>query len=276
MAHIDAGKTTTTERILFYTGINYKIGDTHEGSATMDWMEQEQERGITITSAATTCWWKDHQINIIDTPGHVDFTAEVERSLRVLDGAVAVFDGVAGVEPQTMTVWRQANKYSVPRMCFVNKMDRTGADFFNCVDMMFDRLNSTPLVLQIPIGAEGDFLGVVDLIGMRALTWRGETTIGEDYEIEAIPAELQEQADEWRVKLLETLSEADDEIMEKYLEEGEFTVEELEAAIRRATLADKLNPVLLGTAFKNTGVQPLLDAVVKFIDRKSTRLNSSH
>ena len=187
MAHIDAGKTTTTERILFYTGITYKIGEVHEGAATMDWMEQEQERGITITSAATTCWWKDHQINIIDTPGHVDFTAEVERSLRVLDGAVAVFDGVAGVEPQTMTVWRQANKYSVPRMCFVNKLDRTGADFFRCVDMMVERLNSTPLVLQLPIGAEADFLGVVDLVGMRALTWRGETTMGEDYEVEEIP-----------------------------------------------------------------------------------------
>ena len=230
MAHIDAGKTTTTERILFYTGITYKIGEVHEGAATMDWMEQEQERGITITSAATTCWWKNHQINIIDTPGHVDFTAEVERSLRVLDGAVAVFDGVAGVEPQTMTVWRQANKYSVPRMCFVNKLDRTGADFFHCVDMMVDRLNSTPLVLQLPIGAEGDFLGVVDLVGMRALTWRGETTMGEDYEVEEIPAELAEQAAEYREKLLETLSEADDEIMELYLEEHEFTVEELEAA----------------------------------------------
>jgi len=265
MAHIDAGKTTTTERILFYTGINYKIGDTHEGSATMDWMEQEQERGITITSAATTCWWRDHQINIIDTPGHVDFTAEVERSLRVLDGAVAVFDGVAGVEPQTMTVWRQANKYAVPRMCFVNKMDRTGADFFRCVDMMVERLNSTPLVLQIPIGAEADFLGVIDLIGMRALTWRGETKMGEDYEVEEIPAELAELAAEYREKLLETLSEADDEIMEKYLEGEDLSVAEIEAGIRRATLADKLNPVLLGTAFKNKGVQPLLDAVVKFL-----------
>ncbi|MGD9959136.1 elongation factor G [Nocardioides sp.] len=265
MAHIDAGKTTTTERILFYTGITYKIGEVHEGAATMDWMEQEQERGITITSAATTCWWKDHQINIIDTPGHVDFTAEVERSLRVLDGAVAVFDGVAGVEPQTMTVWRQANKYSVPRMCFVNKLDRTGADFFRCVDMMVERLNSTPLVLQIPIGAEGDFLGVVDLVGMRALTWRGETTMGEDYTIEEIPAELAEQAAEYREKLLETLSEADDEIMEKFLDEGTFEVAELEAAIRRATLADKINPVLCGTAFKNKGVQPLLDAVVRYL-----------
>ncbi len=265
MAHIDAGKTTTTERILFYTGISYKIGEVHEGAAVMDWMEQEQERGITITSAATTCWWKNHQINIIDTPGHVDFTAEVERSLRVLDGAVAVFDGVAGVEPQTMTVWRQANKYSVPRMCFVNKLDRTGADFFRCVDMMVDRLNSTPLVLQIPIGAEGDFLGVVDLVGMRALTWHGETKMGEDYDVEEIPAALADQAAEYREKFLETLAEADDAIMEKYLEEGEFSVEELEAAIRRATLADKVNPVLCGTAFKNKGVQPLLDAVVKYL-----------
>ncbi|HEX3221110.1 MAG TPA: elongation factor G, partial [Nocardioides sp.] len=265
MAHIDAGKTTTAERILFYTGITYKIGEVHEGAATMDWMEQEQERGITITSAATTCWWKNHQINIIDTPGHVDFTAEVERSLRVLDGAVAVFDGVAGVEPQTMTVWRQANKYSVPRMCFVNKLDRTGADFFRCVDMMVERLNSTPLVLQLPIGAETDFLGVVDLVGMRALTWRGETKMGEDYEVEEIPAALAEQAAEYREKFLETLAEADDAVMEKYLEGEDFTVEELEAAIRRATLADLINPVLCGTAFKNKGVQPLLDAVVKYL-----------
>ncbi|GAA1939304.1 elongation factor G [Marmoricola bigeumensis] len=265
MAHIDAGKTTTTERILFYTGITYKIGEVHEGAATMDWMEQEQERGITITSAATTCWWKQHQINIIDTPGHVDFTVEVERSLRVLDGAVAVFDGVAGVEPQTMTVWRQANKYSVPRMCFVNKLDRTGADFFRCVDMMVERLNSTPLVLQLPIGAEQDFLGVVDLVGMRALTWRGETTMGEDYTVEEIPAELADQAAEWREKFLETLAEADDAVMEKYLEGEDLSVEELEAAIRRATLADKVNPVLCGTAFKNKGVQPLLDAVVKYL-----------
>jgi elongation factor G len=265
MAHIDAGKTTTTERILFYTGISYKIGEVHEGAAVMDWMEQEQERGITITSAATTCWWKNHQINIIDTPGHVDFTAEVERSLRVLDGAVAVFDGVAGVEPQTMTVWRQANKYSVPRMCFVNKLDRTGADFFRCVDMIVERLNSTPLVLQIPIGAEGDFLGVVDLVGMRALTWRGETTMGDDYDVEEIPAQLADQAAEWREKFLETLAETDDDIMEKYLEGEDISVEELEAAIRRATLADKVNPVLCGTAFKNKGVQPLLDAVVKYL-----------
>ncbi|MEZ5097407.1 MAG: elongation factor G [Nocardioides sp.] len=265
MAHIDAGKTTTTERILFYTGITYKIGEVHEGAATMDWMEQEQERGITITSAATTCWWKNHQINIIDTPGHVDFTAEVERSLRVLDGAVAVFDGVAGVEPQSMTVWRQANKYSVPRMCFVNKLDRTGADFFRCVDMIVERLNSTPLVLQLPIGAEHDFIGVVDLVGMRALVWRGETKMGEDYVVEEIPAELQAQAEEYREKLLETLAEADDDIMIKYLEGEEISVEELEDGIRRATLADKLNPVLCGTAFKNKGVQPLLDAVVKYL-----------
>jgi elongation factor G len=265
MAHIDAGKTTTTERILFYTGITYKIGEVHEGAAVMDWMEQEQERGITITSAATTCWWKDHQINIIDTPGHVDFTAEVERSLRVLDGAVAVFDGVAGVEPQTMTVWRQANKYSVPRMCFVNKLDRTGADFFRCVDMMVERLNSTPLVLQLPIGAEADFIGVVDLVGMRALTWRGETKMGEDYDVEDIPESMRAQADEYREKLLETLAEADDDIMEKYLEGEDLSVDEIEAGIRRATLADRVNPVLCGTAFKNKGVQPLLDAVVKYL-----------
>jgi len=265
MAHIDAGKTTTTERILFYTGINYKIGEVHEGAATMDWMEQEQERGITITSAATTCVWKDHTINIIDTPGHVDFTVEVERSLRVLDGAVAVFDGVAGVEPQSMTVWRQANKYAVPRMCFVNKLDRTGADFYRCVDMIVERLNATPLVLQIPIGAEQDFLGVVDLVGMRALTWRGETAIGEDYDIEEIPAELTEQAAEYREKMLETLAEADDDIMEKYLDGVELSFEEIQAGIRRATLADKITPVLTGTAFKNKGVQPLLDAVVSYL-----------
>ncbi|HEV2888680.1 MAG TPA: GTP-binding protein, partial [Jatrophihabitans sp.] len=202
MAHIDAGKTTTTERILYYTGINYKIGEVHDGAATMDWMEQEQERGITITSAATKCTWKNHTINIIDTPGHVDFTVEVERSLRVLDGAVAVYDGVAGVEPQTETVWRQADKYSVPRMCFVNKLDRTGADFFRCVQMMIERLNATPLVLQIPIGLEGDHIGVVDLVEMRALTWRGETMKGEDYAIEEIPAELADQAAEYREKLL--------------------------------------------------------------------------
>ena len=265
MAHIDAGKTTTTERILFYTGVNYKIGEVHDGGATMDWMEQEQERGITITSAATTCEWKDHTINIIDTPGHVDFTVEVERSLRVLDGAVTVFDGVAGVEPQSETVWRQADKYSVPRICFVNKLDRTGADFFRCVDMIVERLGATPLVLQIPIGAEGDFLGVVDLIAMKALTWRGETQKGEDYVIEEIPAELADQAAEYREKMLETLSEADDAIMEKFLEGEDLSVEEIQAAIRRATLAYKLTPILTGSAFKNKGVQPMLDAVVAYL-----------
>ena len=266
MAHIDAGKTTTTERILFYTGISYKIGEVHEGAATMDWMEQEQERGITITSAATTCWWKNHQINIIDTPGHVDFTVEVERSLRVLDGAVAVFDGVAGVEPQSQTVWRQANKYKVPRMCFVNKLDRTGADFYRVVDSIVQKLNSTPLILQIPIGAEGDFIGVVDLVEMNAKVWRGETKQGEDYVVEEIPADLADKAAEYREKMVETLAEADDDIMETYLEEGDvFDVPTLKAAIRRATLADKLNPILTGTAFKNKGVQPLLDAIVDYL-----------
>jgi elongation factor G len=265
MAHIDAGKTTTTERILFYTGITYKIGEVHDGAATMDWMEQEQERGITITSAATTCVWKDHTINIIDTPGHVDFTVEVERSLRVLDGAVAVFDGVAGVEPQSETVWRQADRYGVPRICFVNKLDRTGAEFMRCVDMIVDRLAAVPLVLQLPIGAEADFIGVVDLIGMRALTWRGETVMGEDYTVEEIPASHTEIAAEWRDKLIETVAEADDEIMELYLEGEEPTQEQLKAAIRRATLASKLTPVLTGTAFKNKGVQPLLDAVNDYL-----------
>ena len=265
MAHIDAGKTTTTERILFYTGINYKIGETHDGSATMDWMEQEQERGITITSAATKCTWKDHTIQIIDTPGHVDFTVEVERSLRVLDGAIAVYDGVAGVESQTENVWRQADKYNVPRMCFVNKMDRTGADFYRCVDMMVDRLGATPLVLQLPIGAESDFIGVVDLLRMKALTWRGETTIGEDYEVEDIPADLQEKAEEYREKLLETLAEQDDAIMEKYLGGEELSVDEIKAGIRRATIAGDLNPVQCGTAFKNKGVQPLLDNVLAYL-----------
>ena len=265
MAHIDAGKTTTTERILFYTGINYKIGEVHDGAATMDWMEQEQERGITITSAATKCVWKNHTINIIDTPGHVDFTVEVERSLRVLDGAVAVYDGVAGVEPQTETVWRQADKYSVPRMCFVNKLDRTGADFFRCVEMMKDRLNSNALVLQLPIGAEADFIGVIDLVEMRALVWRGETKMGEDYAVEEIPAELADQAAEYREKLLEQLSDVDDSIAEKYLEGEEIDVATLKAAIRKATLADLVNPVLTGTAFKNKGVQPLLDAVVDYL-----------
>ena len=265
MAHIDAGKTTTTERILFYTGITYKIGEVHEGAATMDWMEQEQERGITITSAATTCFWKDHLINIIDTPGHVDFTVEVERSLRVLDGAVAVFDGVAGVEPQSETVWRQADKYKVPRICFVNKLDRTGASFERCVSMIKDRLRAKPLVLQIPIGAEADFVGVVDLIQMKALVWPGETKKGEDYLVEEIPANLKEAADTARHELLETLADVDDQVMEKYLEGQELSEQEIIAAIRRATLADKATPVLTGSAFKNKGVQPMLDAVVRYL-----------
>ena len=265
MAHIDAGKTTTTERILFYTGMSYKIGEVHEGAAVMDWMEQEQERGITITSAATTCSWKDHTINIIDTPGHVDFTVEVERSLRVLDGAVTVFDGVAGVEPQSETVWRQADKYRVPRICFVNKLDRTGADFYRCVDMIVERLGAVPLVLQLPIGSESDFLGVVDLVGMRALTWRGETQKGEDYTVEEIPADLADKAAEYREKLLETLAEADDAVMEKFLEGEELSIEEIQAGIRRATLSYKVTPVLTGSAFKNKGVQPMLDAVVAYL-----------
>ncbi|MFI7540184.1 elongation factor G [Actinoplanes sp. NPDC049599] len=265
MAHIDAGKTTTTERILFYTGITYKIGEVHEGAAVMDWMEQEQERGITITSAATKCEWKGYTIQIIDTPGHVDFTVEVERSLRVLDGAVAVYDGVAGVEPQTENVWRQADKYHVPRMCFVNKLDRTGADFFRCVQMMIDRLNATPLVLQIPIGLEGDHIGVVDLITMKALTWRGETQKGDDYQIEEIPAALLDSATEWREKLIETLADVDDDVMVKYLDGVEVPQDEIKAAIRRATIASKANPVLCGSAFKNKGVQPMLDAVVDYL-----------
>ena len=265
MAHIDAGKTTTTERILFYTGINYKIGEVHEGAATMDWMEQEQERGITITSAATTCTWKDHTINILDTPGHVDFTVEVERSLRVLDGAIAVFDGVAGVEPQSETVWRQADRYKIPRMCFVNKLDRTGAEFHRCVEMIESRLGAIPLVLQIPIGTEADFIGVVDLVEMRALTWRGETTKGEDYSTEDIPASHTEAAREWRDRLLETIAEADDDMMELYLEGEEPSVALLKAAIRRATIGGKLTPVVTGTAFKNKGIQPLLDAVVAYL-----------
>src|ERR671912_138112 len=265
MAHIDAGKTTTTERILFYTGINYKIGEVHDGAATMDWMEQEQERGITITSAATKCTWNGFDINIIDTPGHVDFTVEVERSLRVLDGAVAVYDGVAGVEPQTEQVWRQAEKYGVPRMCFVNKLDRTGANFFRCVDMMVERLGANPLVLQIPIGAEADFIGVVDLVQMKALTWRGETKLGEDYQVEEIPAELAEQAAEYREKLLEGVAENDDAIMEAYLAGEEVSVETIKAAIRKATIAGQVNPVVTGSAFKNKGVQPMLDAVTDYL-----------
>ncbi|MDP9431763.1 MAG: elongation factor G [Actinomycetota bacterium] len=264
MAHIDAGKTTTTERILFYTGRNYKIGEVHEGAATMDWMEQEQERGITITSAATTCQWNDHVINIIDTPGHVDFTVEVERSLRVLDGAVAVFDAVAGVEPQSETVWRQADRYDVPRICFVNKMDRVGAEFHRCVDMMVSRLAATPLVLQLPWGVENDFKGLIDLVQMKGLLWRTEGK-GDTYEVVDIPAEHAEAAAEWRDKLFETLADSDDEIMELYLEGQEPEQQQLLAAIRRATIASKLNPVLCGSAFKNKGVQPMLDAVVNFL-----------
>jgi elongation factor G len=265
MAHIDAGKTTTTERILFYTGINYKIGEVHDGGATMDWMEQEQERGITITSAATTCQWKDHLINIIDTPGHVDFTVEVERSLRVLDGAVCVFDGVAGVEPQSETVWRQADRYNVPRICFVNKLDRTGASFDRCVEMIGSRLNAVALVLQLPIGAEADFMGVVDLIAMKALVWPGETKKGEDYVVEEIPANMAEAAKAARHAMIETLADADDAIMEKYLDGQDLSEEEIIAGIRRATLADKLTPVLTGSAFKNKGVQPMLDAVNRYL-----------
>jgi elongation factor G len=265
MAHIDAGKTTTTERILFYTGINYKIGEVHDGAATMDWMEQEQERGITITSAATTCHWKNHTINIIDTPGHVDFTVEVERSLRVLDGAVAVFDGVAGVEPQSQTVWRQADRYNVPRICFVNKLDRTGASFDFCVQTIKTRLNATPAVLQLPIGSEGDFLGVVDLVRMRALTWRGETAIGEDYSVEEIPADMLEQANQAHADLVELVAEHDDALMELYIEGDEPSVEQLQAGIRRAVLSSTITAVLCGSAFKNKGVQPLLDAVLAYL-----------
>ncbi len=269
MAHIDAGKTTTTERILYYTGVNYKIGEVHEGAATMDWMEQEQERGITITSAATTVHWAvddvDHTINIIDTPGHVDFTVEVERNLRVLDGAVAVFDGVAGVEPQSETVWRQADRYGVPRICFVNKLDRVGAEFHRCVDMIVDRLHATPLVLQIPIGAEADFKGVIDLVRMKALVWNAEAAKGEMYDVVDIPDTHVDAAREWHDKLVETLAEADDEIMELYLEGNEPTLEQLFPAIRRATLAGSLTPVLCGTAFKNKGVQPLLDAIIRYL-----------
>jgi elongation factor G len=265
MAHIDAGKTTTTERILYYTGINYKIGEVHDGAATMDWMEQEQERGITITSAATTCEWDDHTINIIDTPGHVDFTVEVERNLRVLDGAVAVFDGVAGVEPQSETVWHQANKYGVPRICFVNKLDRTGAEFHRCVDMIVSRLKATPLVLQLPIGAEADFRGLVDLVGMRALVWSAETPLGEMYDTVDIPDTHAELAAEYRDKLLETIAENDDAMMELYLEGKEPSEDELIAAIRRATIGNAITPVLAGSAFKNKGVQPMLDAVIRYL-----------
>jgi elongation factor G len=269
MAHIDAGKTTTTERILFYTGITHKIGEVHDGAATMDWMAQEQERGITITSAATTCFWNKNQINIIDTPGHVDFTVEVERSLRVLDGAVAVFDGKEGVEPQSETVWRQADKYDVPRICFVNKMDKLGADFYFTVDTIINRLGAKPLVMQLPIGAESSFEGVVDLVEMRALTWRGDAKgdveMGAKYEIEEIPADLLEKAKEYRHKLLETVAESDDVLLEKYFGGEELTVAEIKGAVRKMTVASELYPIFCGSAFKNRGVQPMLDAVIDYL-----------
>ncbi|UKF28763.1 elongation factor G [Clavibacter nebraskensis] len=269
MAHIDAGKTTTTERILYYTGITHKIGEVHDGAATMDWMAQEQERGITITSAATTCFWNKNQINIIDTPGHVDFTVEVERSLRVLDGAVAVFDGKEGVEPQSETVWRQADKYDVPRICFVNKMDKLGADFYFTVDTIVNRLGAKPLVIQLPIGSESGFEGVIDLVEMRALTWRGDSKgdveLGAKYDIEEIPADLQDKADEYRAKLLETVAETDDALLEKYFGGEELTVAEIKAAIRKLTVNSEIYPVLCGSAFKNRGVQPMLDAVIDYL-----------
>jgi elongation factor G len=264
MAHIDAGKTTTTERVLFYTGRSHKIGEVHDGAATMDWMEQEQERGITITSAATTCYWKDHRVNIIDTPGHVDFTIEVERSLRVLDGAVAVFDSVAGVEPQSETVWRQADKYHVPRICFVNKMDRMGANFYRCVDMIVDRLGAVPLVCHLPIGEEAEYAGLVDLVMMKSIIWKDES-LGAEFEYRDIPAHLVDKAAEYREKLLETAVEVDDAVMEAYLEGNEPDEATLKACIRKGTIAMKFVPVLCGSAFKNKGVQPLLDAVVDFL-----------
>jgi elongation factor G len=264
MAHIDAGKTTTTERVLYYTGRSYKIGEVHDGNATMDWMEQEQERGITITSAATTCHWNDHQINIIDTPGHVDFTIEVERSLRVLDGAVAVFDSVAGVEPQSETVWRQADKYEVPRICFVNKMDRIGADFYRCVEMIVDRLGALPLVTQLPIGSESDFVGVVDLLTMKAIRWLDES-LGAEFEIVDIPEDLLAKAAEYRTSLVELAVEQDEAALEAYLEGDEPSVEILKKCIRIGTLASSFVPVICGSAFKNKGVQPLLDAVVDYL-----------
>ncbi|HIW69653.1 MAG TPA: elongation factor G [Candidatus Dietzia merdigallinarum] len=265
MAHIDAGKTTTTERILFYTGVNRKAGETHDGASTTDWMEQEKERGITITSAAVTCFWDDNQINIIDTPGHVDFTVEVERSLRVLDGAVAVFDGKEGVEPQSEQVWRQAEKYDVPRICFVNKMDKLGADFYYTVSTIVDRLGAKPLVMQLPIGAEDEFDGIVDLLTMKAHYWRGKTEIGTEASIEDIPADLQEKAEEYREKLLETVAETDEELMEKYFGGEELTLEEIKAAIRKLVVNSEIYPVLCGSAYKNKGIQPMLNAVIDFL-----------
>jgi elongation factor G len=265
MAHIDAGKTTTTERILYYTGISYKIGEVHDGAATMDWMEQEQERGITITSAATTTFWKDHQINLIDTPGHVDFTVEVERSLRVLDGAVAVFDGKEGVEPQSEQVWRQADKYEVPRICFVNKMDKVGADFYFSVRTMEQRLGANVIPVQLPIGSESEFEGIVDLVEMNAKVWRGETKLGETYDTIEIPADLGEKADEYRTKLLEAVAETDESLLEKYLGGEELTIEEIKGALRKLTINSEAYLVLCGSAFKNKGVQPMLDAVVDYL-----------
>ena len=265
MAHIDAGKTTTTERILYYTGISYKIGEVHDGAATMDWMEQEQERGITITSAATTCFWKDNQINIIDTPGHVDFTVEVERSLRVLDGAVAVFDGKEGVEPQSEQVWRQADKYDVPRICFVNKMDKIGADFYFSIRTMEERLGANVIPIQLPVGSEGDFEGVVDLVEMNAKVWRGETKLGETYDTIEIPAELAEKADEYRTKLLEAVAETDEALLEKYFGGEELSVAEIKGALRKLTISSEAYLVLCGSAFKNKGVQPMLDAVIDYL-----------
>ncbi|MGA1453099.1 MAG: elongation factor G [Pontimonas sp.] len=269
MAHIDAGKTTTTERILFYTGISHKIGEVHDGAATMDWMAQEQERGITITSAATTCFWDNHQINIIDTPGHVDFTVEVERSLRVLDGAVAVFDGKEGVEPQSETVWRQADKYNVPRICFVNKMDKLGADFYFTVDTIIKRLGAKPLVIQLPIGFESSFVGVVDLVEMKALVWpgdaKGDVSMGASYETQEIPDDLKAKAEEYRAQLLEGVAESSEELLEKYLSGEELTIDEIKAGIRQLTIAGDAYPVLCGSSFKNRGVQPMLDAVVDYL-----------
>jgi elongation factor G len=269
MAHIDAGKTTTTERILFYTGISHKIGEVHDGAATMDWMAQEQERGITITSAATTCFWDNHQINIIDTPGHVDFTVEVERSLRVLDGAVAVFDGKEGVEPQSETVWRQADKYNVPRICFVNKMDKLGADFYYTVDTIIKRLGAKPLVIQLPIGFESTFVGVVDLVEMKAIVWpgdsKGDVTLGAEYEIQEIPADMQAKAEEYRAQLIEGVADANEELLEKFLSGEEITTAEIKAGIRQLTIAGAAYPVLCGSSFKNRGVQPMLDAVVAYL-----------
>ena len=265
IAHIDAGKTTTTERVLYYTGKSHKIGEVHDGNATMDWMEQEQERGITITSAATTCFWLDHQINIIDTPGHVDFTAEVERSLRVLDGAVGVFDAVSGVEPQSETVWRQASKYNVPRICFVNKMDRAGADYLSCIQQMIDKLNAHPVAIQLPLGKEADFAGVIDLVNMKANTYSDAKDKGETFDVVDIPDDYRELAEEYREKLIESISDVDDAIMEKFLAGEEVSVEEINAALRKGTLDSRFTPVLCGAAFKNKGVQQLLDAVVFYL-----------